>query len=52
MKVLSMSCAHMIIIVIIYVKIVIILAQVTLQPSTPIANQLPGQLVSTEIKTI
>ena len=30
----------------------VILAQVTLQPSTAIANQLPGQLVSTEIKTI
>ena len=32
--------------------IIIITSTSDLQPSTPTANQLPGQLVSTEIRTI
>ena len=32
--------------------IIIITSTSDLQPSTPPANQLPGQLVSTEIRTI
>ena len=31
---------------------VIITSTSDLQPSTPLANQLPGQLVSTEIRTM
>ena len=35
-----------------YVIIIIITSTSDLQPSTPTANQLPGQLVSTEIRTM
>ena len=42
-------CIHHIIIIIII--IIIITSTSDLQPSTPTANQLPGQLVSTEIRT-
>ena len=42
----------LIIIIIITIIIIIITSTSDLQPSTPIANQLPGQLISTEIKTI
>ena len=36
-----------------YVIIIIIITSTSdLQPSTPPANQLPGQLVSTEIRTM
>ena len=35
----------------IIIIIIIITSKSDLQPSTPTANQLPGQLVSTEIRT-
>ena len=35
-----------------YVIIIIITTTSNLQPNTPTANQLPGQLVSTEIRTM
>ena len=38
--------------VIIIIIIIIITSTSDLQPSTPTANQLPGQLVSTEIRTM
>ena len=34
------------------IQLLLLLAQVTLQPSTAIANLLPGQLVSTQIRII
>ena len=34
------------------INFIIITSTSDLQPSTPTANQLPGQLVSTEIRTI
>ena len=40
------------VIIIIIIIIIIITSTSDLQPSTPPANQLPGQLVSTEIRTM
>ena len=39
-------------VIILCVIIIIITSTSDLQPSTPTANQLPGQLVSTEIRTM
>ena len=41
-----------VLIVVLYIIIIIITSTSDLQPSTPTANQLPGQLVSTEIRTM
>ena len=46
------TCTYVATDIITIIIIIIITSTSDLQPSTPTANQLPGQLVSTEIRTM
>ena len=48
----NQNCRSPLLSMVIIIIIIIITSTNDLQPSTPIANQLPGQLVSTEIRTM